>query len=60
MWLIGGQSSPTVSSTTHELVGYANQKLRNLGKAVGSATIAAPAKAALEICLIASAVLLGH
>jgi hypothetical protein len=58
IWLIGGQLSPTVSSTTHELVGYANQKLVNLGKTVGTATIARPAKAALEICLIASELLL--
>lgn len=62
MWLIGGQLSPAVSSTTHELVGYANQKLANLGNVVGTATIAKPAKTALQICLIASAVLLdtGH
>jgi hypothetical protein len=58
MWLIGGQLSPAVSSTTHELVAYSNQKLANLGNVVGTATIAAPAKPALEICLIASEVLL--
>jgi hypothetical protein len=58
MWLIGGQLSPAVSSTTHELVAYSNQKLANLGNVVGTATIAKPAKTALQICLIASAVLL--
>jgi hypothetical protein len=58
MWLIGGQLSPAVSSTTPELVAYANQKLLNLGNVVSTATIAKPAKTALQICLIASAVLL--
>jgi hypothetical protein len=58
MWLIGGQLSPNVSSTTHELVAYSNQKLANLGNVVNAATIAKPAKTALQVCLIASAVLL--
>ena len=58
MWLIGGQLSATVSSTTHELVAYSNQKLANLGNVVNTATIAKPAKTALQICLIASTVLL--
>ncbi len=58
MWLIGGQLSAAVSSTTKELVAYSNQKLANLGNVVSTATIAKPAKTALQICLIASAVLL--
>jgi hypothetical protein len=58
MWLVGGKLSPSVSSTKPELVSFANQKLANLGKMVEGATIAKPAKAALQICLIVDALLL--
>jgi hypothetical protein len=62
IWTIGGQLSPTVSSTTHELIGYANQKLIHLGQTVDSANIATPVRERLDECLEASAVLLdtGH
>jgi hypothetical protein len=39
-------------------VSFANQKLANLGKMVNAATIAKPAKTALQICLIVDALLL--
>jgi hypothetical protein len=58
MWLVGGKLSPTVSATKPELVGFTNQKLANLGKMVEGATIAKPAKTALQICLIVDALLL--
>jgi hypothetical protein len=58
MWLVGGQLSASVSSTTPELVSFANQKLENLGKMIDAATIAAPAKKALQICLKQDASLL--
>jgi hypothetical protein len=62
IWTIGGQLSPTVSTTTHELIGYANQKLIHVGQTVDSANIAAPVRERLDECLEASAVLLdtGH
>jgi hypothetical protein len=58
MWAIGGQLSPTVSSTTRELVGFTDQKLLNLGETIQSANIARPVKALLDVCLITSALLL--
>jgi hypothetical protein len=58
MWLVGGKLSPSVSSTKPELVSFANQKLANLGKMVDGATIAKPAKTALQICLVVDALLL--
>jgi hypothetical protein len=58
MWLVGGRLSASVSSTKPQLVSFANQKLANLGKMVDAATIARPAKTALQICLIVDALLL--
>jgi hypothetical protein len=58
MWLVGGKLSPAVSATKPELVGFTNQKLANLSKMVDGATIAKPAKAALQICLLVDALLL--
>jgi hypothetical protein len=58
MWLVGGRLSSSVSSTRHELVSFAKQKLANLAKMVDGATIARPAKTALQICLIVDALLL--
>ena len=58
MWLVGGRLSASVSSTKPQLVSFANQKLANLGKMVNAATIAKPAKTALQICLIVDALLL--
>ena len=58
MWLIGGKLSPAVSATKPELVSFTNQKLANLSKMVDGATIAKPAKAALQICLLVDALLL--
>lgn len=58
MWLVGGKLSQAVSATKPELVGFTNQKLANLSKMVDGATIAKPAKAALQICLLVDALLL--
>ena len=58
MWLLGGQLSSGVSSTRPQLVSFAKQKLANLAKMVDGATIARPAKTALQICLIVDALLL--
>jgi hypothetical protein len=58
MWAIGGQLSPAVYSTTRDLVGYADQKLFNLGQTIISAPIAEPVKAQLGLCLLTSAFLL--
>jgi hypothetical protein len=58
IWTIGGQLSPTVSSTTHELVDFTNQKIISLAETIRSANIARPVKEALDVCLVKSAVLL--
>jgi hypothetical protein len=62
VWMIGGQLSTAVTSSTGSLVGFTNHKLDNLGDTIQSATIAQPAKDLLGLCLITSAVLLntGH
>jgi hypothetical protein len=62
IWTIGGQLSPSVSSTTHELVGYTNQKLISLAETIRSANITRPVKEELDACLVKSAFLLdkGH
>jgi hypothetical protein len=62
IWTIGGQLSPSVSSTTHELVGFTNQKLISLAETIRSANITRPVKEALDVCLVKSAFLLdrGH
>ena len=62
IWTIGGQLSPTVSSTKHELVDFTNQKLISLAETIQSANIARPVKEALDACLVKSARLLdrGH
>ena len=58
IWTIGGQLSPSVSSTTHELVGFTNQKLISLAETIRSANITTPVKEALDACLVKSARLL--
>jgi hypothetical protein len=58
VWAVGGQLSPTVSSTTRELIGFADQKLIALGETIQSANIARPVKALLDVCLVTSALLL--
>jgi len=60
MWLLGGQLSSGVSSTRPQLVSFAKQKLANLAKMVDGATIARPAKTALQICLIVDALYTGN
>jgi hypothetical protein len=58
VWTIGGQLSPAVASTTHELVDFTNQKLVTLAQTIQSANIARPVKEALDVCLVESAILL--
>jgi hypothetical protein len=58
IWTIGGQLSPTVSSTKDELVDFTNQKLISLAETIQSANISRPVKEALDVCLVKSAVLL--
>lgn len=58
IWAVGGKLSTAVTASTHSLVGFANGKLVNLGKTVGSANIARPVKEVLGVCLITSAILL--
>jgi hypothetical protein len=62
IYAIGGQLSTALSSSTRNLVVFANDKLANLGKTVVSSNIARPTQAALAACLITSAILLdtGH
>jgi hypothetical protein len=58
IWTIGGQLSPTVASTTHELVDFTNQKFISLAETIRSANITTPVKQALDACLVKSAFLL--
>jgi hypothetical protein len=58
VWVVGGQLSPTVSGSRRALIGFANDKLLNLGKTIEAANIARPVKEKLGACLIRSAVLL--
>ena len=58
IFTVGARLSPGVSASIGALVGFANQKLENLGKTVESANITRPLKEVLGACLITSAVLL--
>jgi hypothetical protein len=60
IWTVGGQLSPSVSSTKHELVGFTNQKLISLAETIQSANIARPVKERLDACLVRSAVFLNR
>jgi hypothetical protein len=62
VWVVGGRLSTTVSASSHSLVGFANDKLINLGKTIEAANIARPVKQKLGECVLKSAVLLnkGH
>lgn len=57
IWTIGGVLSSAVSSRK-ALIGYANDKLANLGRTIKSANIARPIQGKLDLCLIASALFL--
>ena len=57
IWMVGGQLSSTLASTS-ALTGFTNQKLANLGNAIKAANIARPVKTGLDVCLVATAVLL--
>ena len=57
IWMVGGQLSTTLTGTA-ALTNYTNQKLATLGSVLQSANIARPVKTGLDVCLIATAVLL--
>jgi hypothetical protein len=57
IWVLGGQLSTTLSSAS-ALTNYTNQKLSTLSSVIQSANIARSVKTGLDVCLIASAVLL--
>lgn len=57
IWTIGGVLSSVLSSRK-ALISYTNDKLANLGRTVKSANIARPVQGKLDLCLIASALLL--
>jgi hypothetical protein len=57
IWVLGGQLSTNLTSTA-ALTNYTNQKLATLGSVIQSGNIARPVKTGLDVCLIATAVLL--
>ncbi len=57
IWVLGGQLSSTLAGTP-ALTQFTNQKLATLGTVIQSANIARPVKTGLDVCLIATAVLL--
>ena len=57
IWLLGGQLSTTLAGAS-ALTQFTNQKLATLGTVIQSANIARPVKTGLDVCLIATAVLL--
>jgi hypothetical protein len=57
IWVLGGQLSTTLTGTA-ALTNYTNQKLATLGSVLQSANIARPVKTGLDVCLVATAVLL--
>lgn len=62
LWVVGAKLSSALASNNYALLGFANEKLANLGKTIVSSNIARPVQEALGLCLITSAVLLdtGH
>lgn len=57
IWVLGGQLSSTLA-TSAALTNYTNQKLASLGQVVRSANITPKVKLGMDVCLVATALLL--